>query len=115
MRVSALPLISLLLLSCQGRPETISYFEKVTGVELCQGATVRNLNAESPDRSPGFDSIYVVLVKMPSSCRSAFQQAIERRIGAACEQGKRCAGNTTEGDFIEIQPTSAGFRVTQST
>jgi hypothetical protein len=115
MRLSALLLISPLLLSCESRPETISYFNEVTGLALCDGATVRNLNADSPDRSPGFDSIYIVLVKMPLVCESAFRRATERRIGTACERAERCAGNTVEGDFIEVQPLQAGFRVTHST
>lgn len=115
MRLPTLLLISPLLLSCESRPETISYFKEVTGLGLCQGATVRNLNADAPDRSPGFDSMYIVLVEMPPICESAFRRATERRIGISCERGKRCAGNTAEGDFIEVQPIQAGFRVTHST
>ncbi|MFL6769218.1 MAG: hypothetical protein ACJ8FH_05555, partial [Sphingomicrobium sp.] len=72
----SLPLLVLLLASCGNRPETTEYFTSVTGVPLCPGATVRNVNADAPDRSPGFDSIYIVDVAMPEACKAPFAKAV---------------------------------------
>jgi hypothetical protein len=107
--------LALLLTSCTSRPETKDYFTKVTGLRLCEGATVRNVNADSPDRSPGFDSVYIVDVTMPASCRSSFLTAVGQRIGARCNEAKRCSGNANNGDFYSVEARLNGFRVTHST
>ena len=111
----ALPLLVLLLASCGNRPETTEYFTSVTGLPLCSGATVRNLNDRAPDRSPGFDSIYVVEVTMPASCKSSFAKAVGQRIGGRCKPSQRCSGNANDGDFYGVEPLPVGFRVTHST
>jgi hypothetical protein len=110
-----LPLLGLLLASCGNRPESTAYFTSVTGLTLCSGASVRNVNANAPDRSPGFDSIYVVDVTMPEPCIAPFAKAVGERIGARCEPSQGCSGNAKGGDFYSIEPHPAGFRVTHST
>ena len=110
-----LPLLLLPLTSCDNRPETTEYFTSVTGLPLCSGASVRNLNADALDRSPGFDSVYIVDVAMPPSCKASFARAVGQRIGAQCEPSERCSGNSMDGDFYGFEPISAGFRVTYST
>lgn len=112
---SMLPVLLLLLSSCDERPETFAYFTKTTGLPLCSGASVRNVNSTAPDRSPGFDSIYIVEVSMPRTCKSSFLNAVGQRIGAQCDGSKRCSGNATNGDFYGIVPGGGGFRVTHST
>ncbi len=108
-------ILSVLLASCTGRPQTAEYFTKVTGLPLCTGGSVRNLNADAPDRSPGFDSIYVVEVTVPAKCQAAFLKAVGQRIGAVCTLTERCAGNSRNGEFYSIEPLQGGFRVTHST
>ena len=104
-----------LLTSCGERQETAAYFTKATGLPLCSDASVRNVNANAPDRSPGFDSIYIVDVSMPVSCKSSFLEAVGQRIGAQCDGSKGCSGNAKDGDFYGIEPRAAGFRVAHST
>lgn len=111
----AVPFILLLLASCGNRPETAQYFTSVTSLPLCSGASVRNVNANDPGRSPGFDSIYIVDVAMPAACKAPFAKAVGQRIGAKCEPSERCSGNAKNGDFYGIEPLPAGFRVTHST
>lgn len=111
----SLPLLALLLSSCSDRPGTAAYFTNVSGVPLCSGASVSNVNADAPDRSPGFDTIYIVEVSMPATCKGPFAKAVAQRIGAQCEPMEGCSGNAKNGDFYGVEPTSIGFRVTHST
>ena len=110
-----LPALCLLLASCSSRPETTDYFTKVTGLPLCTGATIRNINADSPGRSPGFDSIYIVDVTMPATCKASFVKAVVDRIGAACEPLRGCSGNSSTGEYYGVQPSPDGFRITYAT
>lgn len=109
------PVLLLLLPSCGERPETTAYFTKVTGLPLCPGAAVRNVNAHAPDRSPGFDSIYIADISMPATCRSSFLRAVGQRIGAQCDGSNGCSGSASNGEFFGIEPRGAGFRVTHAT
>jgi hypothetical protein len=110
-----LPALLVLLASCEERQETAAYFTKVTGLPLCSDASVRNVNSNAPDRSPGFDSVYIVEVSMPASCKGSFVNAVGQRIGAQCDRSAGCSGNAKNGDFYRIEPRAAGFRVTVST
>ena len=110
----ALPTMCLLLTSCSSRPETADYFTRVTGLPLCKGATVRNVNAAAADRSPGFDSIYIVEVTMPGACKASFVKALVAHIGTACEVSRGCSGNSSTGEFYEVHPLRGGFRITHS-
>ena len=87
----------------------------MTGLPLCPGATVRNVNADAPDRSPGFDSIYIVDVAMPAACKAPFAKAVGQRIDAQCEPSEGCSGDAKDGDFYGVEPLPVGFRVTHST
>lgn len=104
-----------LLQSCGERPETTTYFSQVTGLPLCSEASVRNVNARAPDRSTGFDSIYIVDVAMPAACKATFAKAVGQHIGAKCEPSDGCSGSAKNGDFYAIDPLPVGFRVTYST
>jgi hypothetical protein len=111
----ALTLLSLLLASCSGRPATPEYFTKVTRVPLCSGASVRNLNADAPDRSPGFDSIYIVDVTIPAECEAAFYSAVAQQIGSSCDPASGCSGYSSNGDFYQVERHQNWLRVTHST
>ena len=108
-------LSTLLLTSCDNRPATREYFTSVTGLPLCSGASVRNVNADAAGRSPGFDSIYIVDVTMPATCMARLAKAVGQRIGAQCKPSEHCSGNAKNGDFYGIEPIPVGFRVTHST
>src|SRR3954454_24936483 len=101
---TALALVILLLTSCSGRPETRAYFTKVTGLPLCKDATVHNVNAPPPDRSPSTDSVYVVEVTMPDSevCYGPFLGALESRIEAPCAPTMGCSGHSSSGEFYKV-------------
>jgi hypothetical protein len=111
----SVPLVLFALTSCGNRPETTEYFTSVTGLQLCPGASVRNVNADAPDRAAGFDSIYIVDVAMPPACTAPFARAVGQRIDAQCEPSKHCSGNAEDGDFYGIEPLPVGFRVIHST
>jgi hypothetical protein len=108
-------ILCLFLASCGSRPETRDYFKQVTGLALCEGASVHNVNAHAPDRSPGFDSIYIVDVTMPAVCKASFVKAVAARIGGPCEPLKSCSGNSSTGQFLSVEPIRDGFRITHST
>ncbi len=103
------------LASCGYRPETTEYFTSVTGLSLCPGASVHNVNADASDRAPGFDSIYIVDVAMPETCKAPFAKTVGQRISAQCKPSERCYGNAKNGDFYGVEPLPVGFRVTHST
>jgi len=105
----------LFVTSCSDRPENPDYFTKVTGLRLCSGATIRNVNANAPDRSPGFDSIYIVDVTMPASCEGTFMKTVSDRIHSACDPAKICSGNASNGDFYQVQLIDGALRVIHST
>ena len=107
--------LCLFLSSCSIRPETRDYFRKVTGVALCEGASVHNVNAHAPDRSPGSDSIYIVDVTMPAACKASFVKAVAARIVKECEPSRSCSGNSSTGQFLSMEPIRVGFRITHST
>jgi hypothetical protein len=107
--------LSLLSCACNSRPETPRYFSQVTGVSLCAGAQVRNLNADAPDRSPGFDSIYIVEVSLPTACRDGFFKEVSKRLHMRCDPSRSCSGVTGDGDFLRVEPLRRGFRITHST
>lgn len=111
----AFPLLCLALVSCVDRPETSEYFTEITGLPLCAGSTVRNVNADDPGRSPGSDSIYIVDVTMPLACERNFRSAIERQIGVKCEAQARCSGRAKSGEFYSVAPLRKSVRVTHST
>ena len=111
----ALPLLCIGLVACGDRPETSEYFTKVTGLPLCDGSTVRNVNADDRGRSPGFDSIYIVDVTMPPACDAIFRNAIGRQIGVRCEARTHCSGRAKNGEFYNVEPLRNGVRVIHST
>jgi hypothetical protein len=104
----------LLLASC-GRPETPAYFKKVTRLPLCDEASVRNVNADAPDRSPGFDVIYIVDLKMTARCENQLLAAVAGQISATCNPLHMCSGNARNGDFYSVEPIKDGLRVTYAT
>jgi hypothetical protein len=111
----SLATLCLLLASCGSRPETRAYFKQVTAVPLCDGASVHNVNAHAPDRSPGFDSIYIVDVTMPAECKASFINAVAAQISKGCDPSQRCSGNSSTGQFLSVEPIRDGFRITHST
>ena len=71
--------LSLLALGSCGsavREETPAYFDRVTGLKLCDGATVRNKNdAATPDA--GLGVVYIVSVKMSAACKADFLRQVD--------------------------------------
>ena len=105
--------LALMAVSCS-RPETPEYFTKVTGLPLCQAASIKNVNANDPARSPGFDSIYVVDVLGTDGCKAELIRAVEKRIGQQCIDGS-CSGLDSSRQFIGVIKVNNGLRVTYST
>lgn len=105
----------MLLASCGKREETPNYFRHVTGIQLCPEASVRNVNAQAADRSPGFDSIYIVDVAMPGTCEPGFLRSVEQQIGVLCTPGAVCTGQAKNGAFLRVDRRPGGFRITHST
>jgi len=96
LRLVTLSVGSLLLSAC-GRPATPEYFANVTGIHICSSAKIANVNGRSPERSPGFDSVYIVDVFANPECRRELFSSVERRIGRPCNVGRSCGGNASSG------------------
>lgn len=115
MRIAIFLVSIVTLCACTGSPETTEHFETITRLELCPGSEIRNVNAEAEDRSPGFDSVYIVDVMLPKHCVDKFYQQFSNRVSFQCNVGAQCSGNDSNGDFLGIEPNRRGFRVTYST
>ncbi len=102
-----------ILTGCQ-RAETPEYFEKITGLPLCSSASVTNINDTDPERSPGFDSIYIVDVRADAACRVQLIRSVEEVIAQKCGDGD-CSGLDADGQFIRLEKRGSTLRVTFST
>lgn len=89
--------------SCGNRPETTNFAEKITGLDFCNQDRISNINANSPDRSPGFDFIYIIEITTNKQCLSSVVNQVSGKIHQNCSIVDRCSGNTSEGEFIGIQ------------
>ncbi len=75
-RYAALAMIAGLVPGCSGRPETPAYFTEVTGLYLCPGAKVKNVEHPSEeDAGTGF--IYTVDLTLDESCRDELFSQLE--------------------------------------
>ena len=97
------------------RKETPQYFSHVTEIRVCSSATVKNVNASDPNRSPGFDSIYIVDIYLSDKCRNQLVREVEMRIHRGCAGLVVCSGNDDDGNFIRIDQRSRFVRLTYST
>lgn len=114
-KATALVAAVLCLGACDSRPETPAYFHQVTSLRLCSRATVMNVNAKAPDRSPGFDSIYIVRLKIPPQCRADFFASASERAGSDCRADRACDGIPAHAGFLRVEPEGATVLVTYST
>jgi hypothetical protein len=113
LRKSALLIFTSLLVSCS-RPETPTYFSKVTGLRLCADAKVHNVNAQAPDMSPGFDSIYIVDVTGKDNCLGSLLAEVSFRIGKQCST-HLCSGNDRRGEFFSAERRGSAVRIIYGT
>lgn len=115
MRIAFCLATALLLAGC-GRPETPAYFSKVTGIPICGELHVKNLNADSVSRSPGFDSIYVVKLNGPVECIDDLFEKASNLVRAICDRRHPCGGLTARREFLRLEPQpDGGVIVTHST
>lgn len=73
------PVAALLMLASCGysaRQETPAYFNSVTGLKICDGATVRNRHTAETD-SAGIGVVYVVSLKMSAACETDFLRQVQ--------------------------------------
>lgn len=103
-----------LLVSC-GRPENAEYFTKVTGLPLCNSAVVENVNSKDLGRSPGFDSIYVVDIRMSPACKDQLIDFLRKKKGLTCRYYEKCGGKTIDGEFFAISDRNDKVRFIHST
>jgi len=79
-RVITLLFSALLLSSCQpNRPETREYFQRMTGIALCEDARIENVDLGEASRDVGTGFIYAVDLTLSPACQEAFIHAMEQR------------------------------------
>lgn len=108
-------MLALLMAGCGTWPETTEYFQRVTGLSLCEGAQVKNLNAEDPARSPGFDSTYRVHVTMSAECTLQFIDQLKRKSNHRCSSISGCAFRFSDNSVIFVEMDKTGLIITHST
>jgi hypothetical protein len=111
-----LAVLALLLSSCSARPDAKANFTKITGIPLCKGATVRNVEAGVDDQSLG-SHVYIADVRMPHSemCNGRLFGGFMKRIGGGrCAPTMGCSGHSPEGEFYRLDMVPGGWRIAYS-
>jgi len=103
----------LILASCSfsARQETPAYFNSVTGLKLCDTATVRNKHTSETD-SAGIGVVYVVSLKMSPACKTDFLRQVD-----AMRQKLRPKGSSSPRDdtWISVEDEGEELLVTYTT
>lgn len=114
-RVVFTTLAVFLITACGSTPETPAYFEQVTSLDLCEKASVKNINADDPARSPGFDSIYRVRVAMDKKCVNDLVKQLRDKSSNQCQALEGCAFRMPDKTIIFVEIQQNGLILTQST
>lgn len=93
-------------LSACSRPETTDYVSQVSGLELCESATVSNV--KTANAGIGFEQHWIL--KMDDGCRRRFYAAINRKWRKNCVPDAPCLIKF-DGDNIFIEPGSSFISV----
>ena len=89
--------------ACSNRPESPQFFEKVTGIRLCDDARVINTPIQA-EKDAGIGIVYSVEVRMDEMCeRSFLAKASELR-----SRSPVAGGPGRKNDWIEIHRIAPG-------
>ena len=103
------------LMSCS-RPESPEYFSDITGLKVCNDMRIINVNAHAENRSPGFDSVYIVKVYGTKNCLEMTYNSASLILEKKCNFNHVCSGVTKQGIFLSLEPQANGsLLVTHST
>jgi hypothetical protein len=111
-----LAVLALLLSSCSARPDAKANFTKVTGIPLCEGATVHNVRAGAAGGSLG-PHVYIADVRMPDSevCNGMLFGGFMKRVGGRpCAPTMGCSGRSPAGEFYRLDMVPGGWRISYS-
>ena len=102
----ALLLIMLVTACTANRPETVEYFEEVTGLPLCPSAEVQNFQVGKYDYEVDFT--YGVRLKLSDLCHRDLLQQIRVRLKTVCDPSAACAFHDENYWFYELSPVENG-------
>ncbi len=105
----AITLVALVAGCSANRPETVDYFEEVTGLPLCQSAKVQNFQVGEYDHEVDFT--YGVRLRLSALCHRELLQQISERFGTACNPSAACNFMDENNWFYDLSPSENG-RVT---
>lgn len=95
--------LSLLVVACSDRPETPEYFQKVTGIALCQNAEVIN-KPTGPEANAGVGVVYSVELQMDGPCERSFLKEVDR----VQSQSAIVGGPNNKNEWIEVKRIGPG-------
>jgi hypothetical protein len=104
---AALPMWTLVLLGCsEPRPESVEFFQSMTGIPLCRDAKLSNFQVGEYDHETDFT--YGVILAMSEDCEAEFLKEIEERLNIACQLGEPCVFMDSKSWSYEIEPLQDG-------
>ncbi len=110
-RYAALAMVAGLVPGCSGRPETPAYFTEVTGLQLCDGAKVRNV--EAPDQANvGTGFIYTADLTLDETCRDDLLRQLEEAKSRIASGAAKPADPPSEGETMSAEVDGNKVRFT---
>ena len=95
------------MLGCSdARPESVEFFQRMTGLPLCQAAKISNFQVGEYDHETDFT--YGVILTMPEDCKTEFLEEIEGRLNVACRLGEACVFMDSKSWSYELEPLQDG-------
>ncbi len=100
------------LSACNTRPETREYFLDVTGIELCENASIKNVRSDQHQSQIGIGFIYMVDISMNEQCQHRLFQDLKRRRVEPAGNGNSGQGAPGPGETMAAERMNGKIRFT---
>ncbi len=100
------------LSACSTRPETREYFLDVTGIELCESASIKNVHSDQSQSQIGTGFIYMVDISMNAQCQHRLFEDLKRRRVEPAGNGDSGQGAPGPGETMAAERMNGKIRFT---
>lgn len=90
------------------RPETASYFKEVTGLSICESATIKNAKQGGHDHES--EPIYQVIIVADEKCLLELNDQIAEKFDVSCDlpDSNGCTFTDQKSNWYKIEKNSDG-------